>query len=362
MNGRIIIFLPATAEHVFRWLRVDGGHIVARGEGLPRLNGQAPVVAVVPSADVALHWAELPDRSSAQSLAAARVIMAERCAAPIAQLHVAIGREEEGAARPIAVAAMARMEHWQEMLAANGVDCTAMLPAALLLARPENGYVRAEVGDETVVRGPGAAFVDEAGITALITGGAAPVTLEREALEASIVAATAFPALDLRQGGFARRRRAIDWRWVRRLGWLLAALLAVSVAIALVQLARYSFAAQALEQRAEALARQGLPPGETAGDAARQLRDRVAGLRGAGLGFSRSAAAVFSAVQGVPGSELHTLSFDANGDVRMTLATQTEGQIIDVKNRLEAMGFIVEPRPFTATGGRFTGEFVVSKP
>ncbi|MCH3092976.1 hypothetical protein K3X08_14780, partial [Listeria monocytogenes] len=77
-----------------------------------------------------------------------------------------------------------------------GIDPDGLLPAPLLLPRPETGYVRADFGGAGVVRGPTSGFADEAGLTDLITGGVRPETLPRDQMEAAIIAAAHAPVLN----------------------------------------------------------------------------------------------------------------------------------------------------------------------
>ena len=147
---------------------------------------------------------------------------------------------------------------------------------------------------------------------------------------------------------------------MRRIGWLSLALLTVSLLISLVRIVRYNAAADTLALRTEALARSGLPRGETVSNADRQLGERLTRLRGGGLGFSRTAAAVFAAVRAVPGTEVRTLSFDPAGTMRVTVATQNEGQIVDLQRRIAAAGLVATPMgQFQSAGGRMTGDIMV---
>lgn len=361
MGGTVVsptyLFLPH-ADRPFRWARVDGDALV-EGEGVP----DAPdLVAVAPADAVALHWAELPTRSAAQATAAARLLAAEASAAPVTDLHVAVGAiegDEEGAPeRPFGVVGLGAMRGWLAELARVGVDPVAIVPAPMLLPAPAKGYARAELGGEGVVRGPAAGFADDGLLTELLTGGAAPAAVAPAELRAAL--ARPVPSLDLRQGAFARRRRlAVDWRLLRRLAWYAGAILIVTIAISLVRVTRYDLGADALEAQADALARQGLPRGSTVTEPSRQLDERLVGLRGPGQGFTATAAAAFAALQAVPGSELTALTFETDGGLRLRVTAATEADVNDLKRAIERAGFAVEAGTFQAMDGRVSGEFVM---
>ncbi|MGN6375198.1 MAG: type II secretion system protein GspL [Sphingomonas sp.] len=364
MSETMLVFLPPRDDAPFRWLRIAEEAIVERGEGLPPptpLDAELRrMVAVAPADAVTLHWAELPDRSTAQAAAAARLAVAEVTAAPLADLHVAVGREPRLDERPIGVVGIGRMQAWLLALASAAIDPDAIVPAALLLPRPEEGYVRAEVGGQGVVRGTGAGFADEPGLTELVIGDAPFDALGTDAVDAAIVAAAQAPVLNLRQGPFAkRRRRAIDWALVKRLTALAAAIILVTLLISVFRIIRTDVTASGIDARAEMIARQGLPAGATVTDPERQLGERLAGIRGGGLGFARTASAVFDAVQAVPGTELTALTFDETGALKATVTAQGEAAANDLKHRIEAMGFTVDASTFTQNAGQVSGDLTV---
>ena len=355
-----LIFLPA-ADQGYRWRSIAADGAITEGDGVPAPADEA-VVAVAPAEAVTLHWADLPARSPAQALAAARLLVAEASATPVGELHVAVGDEGEGE-RPIAVVGMGAMAGWLADLAVHGIDPVAIVPAPLLLPRPDEGYVRGIVAGAALVRSRTTGFADEARLTEMVVGDATLATLDRDTIDATVAAAASTPPLDLRQGLFARRRRiGIDWALIRRLALLGAAILAVTLAIDLVRIAKYSFGADALEARAEALGRTGLARGETVTDVDRQLDERLSGVRGPGLGFSTTVAAVYAAVRATPGTELTSLDFQSNGSLRIGVGAARESLPTDLKRTLEAAGFSVTAGTFQSTNGRVTGEMTVSRP
>jgi general secretion pathway protein L len=356
-----LIFLP-DAQASFRWWRMDAARSVEEGEGLPPPADDDRLVAVTPAEAVTLHWAALPARTPAQATAAARILAGEASAVPAAELHVAIG-EEGSEERPIAVVGADAMRRWLAELAVAGIDPDAMVPAPMLLPRPDEGFARAELGGAGVVRGRTSGFADEARLTELVTGGEPPRVIGRDELSEALAAAVAMPALDLRQGPFARRRRVgLDWALIRRLARIALSILAVTLAISLVQLAKYSFAADALEAQADRLAATGLPRGETVTDADRQLSERLGAVRGPGLGFTGMSAAVFAAVRATPGTEVTGLDFQPSGDLKLSVAAARESLPTDLKRAIERAGFVVEASTFTSANGRVAGEMTVRAP
>jgi general secretion pathway protein L len=356
-----LLFLPARADDPWRWLHVNDAAVIARGEGVPE-DAAVEVIAVAPADAVSLHWGALPARSAAQAAAAARILVSEASAAPAEDIHVAVGDEAQEE-RPIAVVSSERMRAWLDMLAEFGIDPTAMIPAPMLLPRPEAGYVRADLGGQSVVRGTTSGFADEARMTALITGDSPPETLSRETVEMAIAATAVRPSLNLRQGVFAkRRRRAVDWGLLRRLAILGGLVLLATLALDLVRIAKYTIAADAAEARSEALAREGLPRGAATGDADRLLAERLARLRGPGAGFSATIAALTNAVRGVEGTELIAIAFEPNGDLRATVGAEGEAQANQLVSRLRDSGFSVTASTFESNGQRLRGDLVVTLP
>lgn len=343
------------------WLLGDGDRIVARGADLAALppGDYARVVAIAPADAASLHWAELPDLAKAQARAAARLLVSENSLAPAGSLHVALGRSVDGEAdRAIGAVAADRIAGWIASFQALGFDPDSIVPAPLLLPRPDEAYVAGAPGGQPVLRGHNSGFADEPGLSDHIVGDSPVATIDGEALDASILVAIADPVLDLRQGAFAKRQPwRLDWPLVRRLGLLALAIAGVTLLIGLVLIARYSFAAERLEMQAEVAARAALPRGAADGDPVAALDARLADLRGGGLGFSATAGALFGAVQATPNVELTALDFGADGLLRATIAASGAAEAEALRARIEEAGLNVEASPFRSEAGRITGEF-----
>jgi general secretion pathway protein L len=350
----LILFI-SPADRLHSWWLVDG-EVRARGDGETPLPAELPerVVAVAPAEAMTIHAAELGSLTAQQARTAARLLLAETSVMPVETQHVAVGTPE-GADRSVAVIGNGRMSAWLESLQARGIDPDAVLAAPLLLPRPEQGFVRASIGAETVLRGRSSAFADEPGLTELLVREAQIEDIDAEPL---VLAALDAPELDLRQGSFAKRNRfRIDYALVKRLAMLGGVIAAVTLLIAIVQILRYGSAADALQAEAEQVARSAVP--DAGSDPRAAMTARLAARRGGGLGFTATAGAVISAIQSVPNVELASLSFDNDGLMRATVLAPGAPEAEALRSRIRAAGLTVEATPFTSEAGRIRGEFRV---
>ena len=343
------------------WMRLRDGAVAARGVGVPAVltddTADERVILIVPGEDVVIHWIELPSLAPAQAIAAARLMAGEVAAAAGERLHVALG-EAGGTARAMALVSPERMAAWLHQAQALGLDPDAVLPEPLLLLPPDEGVVRWARDGLHLLRGATVALAAEPALSALVTDEAI-VAIDDAAVEAGLGAALAAPALDLRQGVFARRRRwRTDWALVRRLavlgGFILLAILAVQIAL----IVKYSLAADRAERAVAGVARSALPRVATIDDAPAQLAGRLAELRGAGAGFGASAAAVFGAVRDTANVELAAFAFD-DGVLRVTATAADPADIAALARRIEKAGFTVDSGDVRPGGGRQIAELTV---
>jgi general secretion pathway protein L len=346
MAGDALILLPSEDVASQCWLRVAAGGIVARGMGYPVAAEDEMVALVIAAADVALHPAAYDDLAPAQARAAAQLAAADLVIAPLETLHIAAG---DG----IAVIARGRMMQLLEKAQTAGFDPDVVIPAPLLLPVVDNGYVRASVGDEVVLRGQGLGFGDDAALTPLLTGGAPIVHVTVEALERAIVDAVRAPAINLRQGLFARRRA---WKVLRpkfsRIARLAAAIGVFALMIPLVTITRLNQQSNALEQETALTAQSALGGSVKPEDATAKLEAALADLRGGGAGFLPTANAVVAAVEATANVELVGATFDPDGALRVTARATSPAELTALQQRLRDDGFTIVAGPITSNQGQ----------
>jgi general secretion pathway protein L len=343
MTALRLLFLSADAEASVAWRLYDDGQPIAAGDDVatcPPDQPEARVIAIAPAADTMVNWAELPALAPAQARAAARLLAAENSVVPLDTLHVAVSDADDMGDRAIVSVDRALLAGWIARLQLLGHEPDAILPAALLLPRPDEGFVRGEIAGQTMLRGRSSAFLEEPGLAELILGESPVATLSPVEAEAAMLAAVAEPAIDLREGGFAKRRPwQVDWKLLRRIALLGAGVLAVTLLIHLVLILKYSTSADAIELRTRAVAQSALPGGSGDANALFALDERLSAARGGGAGFPATAAAIYAAVRAVPNVELTAFDFAVDGSLRIMLAAATPEDIAAFQRQLERYGF-----------------------
>lgn len=339
-----------------RWLRIVAGDILSRGEQLSEALPQADderTVAVVPAADVIVRTIDLPDLADLQAQGASRIALSDVSMLPPEALHVAVGAADAEGRRLAVGVPVATLSALLAAFAEAGLDPDHLIAAPLLLARPEAGYVRGDLGSETVVRGTETAFADDAVLTPLLTADAPFETLDRVALEAGLVAAVEFPEADLRHGPFAKRRRwAVDTARLRRYAVMILIVGVLVLVAQIVTIVRLNNRAAAIEAETIVQATAVLPPGTTVTDAVLQSEARLAAMQGAGGGFEGLALAVAAAVNATPNVELGSMVFDGDGGLRATVRAASAADLDAVGAKLTVGGLQVVPGPVVANQGR----------
>lgn len=352
------------------WMRIADGRTVVRQSGFDTLpepddGGDEPetVTLVVPGSDVALHWAEIPATlAPAQARAAARIMADEVSAEPFETQHIATGPADDDGERCLAIVSRARMGDWLAEAEALGVDPDVVIPEPLLIAPPETGVRTVRQAGMDIVRGPKRAFAAEPDIAALLIGEEPVEPIAPEDLERDFGAVLADPPLNLRQGDYAKRRRwTIDASYVRRVALLAATILLVTLLIQLTMIARYSFAADALEREVAERARDAIPGNVEIIDADAQLRGRLSEL-GGGPGYGELANAAFAAIRDTAGVELQSIIYADDNSLQLTAAAPGQAELTALQQRMAAAGLIVTPGGVRDGGGRQIADYVVRAP
>ena len=339
----VLVFLDE-AGGLGHWLRLDRGGVVDRGdasEGLPAAPFRLLLAA--PGEQVTLRWLELADGlAPAQAAAAARLMLADASAEPMAGLHVAVGRLEAGLT-PVAMVPADRMAAWLGSAEGAGLDPVAIVPVPLLLAPPETGFARRDRGAIADFRAVRSAFSLEPDLAEPLVGDSPVAIVEEPDFEAGLAPLLAAPPLDLRQGPFARRRRwRLESRRLRRVALLVIALAALTLAVQVATILAYTFAADRADAEAEALTSRG----------------RTAGTD-AGPGFGVTAAALFAAVRDTPNVELARIEYLADGSLAATVMVDSPATLAALNRRIEAAGLRAQAGEMRTAGGRPTADVTV---
>lgn len=362
----LIVALPERGEPL--WMRVVDGAVVQSGAGtnwlaacgLTALPDDAVVLLVPPAALVTLHWVRYPDLPPRQARAAARLSSLAAGIVPADQLFAAADdNEDPDHPHMIAVAARSDMQHWLLWAQHHGLDPDIIVPAPLLLPEPAEGFSRAMVGGDPVLRGSDIALAADLALPEL-AGDAAVHDVSDDRVNALAIAALEKPPIDLRQGDFAKRvRRSLDRRMMGRIVIWSALILLTSLFITLVGVARQHVAATSLDAESLALARQ-VTPGATDVAQAEAEMDRQLAARGAGAyAFTAPVAGLLSGMQDAPGVSLTALSRDPDGMIRATLAAAKADEINTVLLALQAAGFTITATPSQDPGGRTLADITV---
>ena len=203
---------------------------------------------LVPAEAVRLLAVDLPLPSRAKRLEALPFAVEELIADPLDVVHLALGVELAPRRFLVGVVRHAQMAAWLDEAAAEGNGDAAFVPDSLALPRPGEGEWAVELSETraTVRVGDGTGFALPAPMirTAWEAAGRPPIrnygaalpedmgAMPAEMGDLSLARRIAEPALDLRQGRYARRRATALPGWGRRLFWVGAIGLAAHTVIA----------------------------------------------------------------------------------------------------------------------------------
>jgi len=254
------------------WTLAGGQAIIAEPDG--------PATILVPSESVSLLRVELPLASRAKRIEALPFAIEDRIADPIESVHIALGAEIAPRTYLVAVVRHAQMATWVEVAESGGLGHAAMVPDALALPAPGTGEWCAEARDGRVLvrSGDGTGFAlptalvgpawERAGSPRIWNCGPVPIgELPQTPFSGGggLADLLVSPAIDLRQGVYARRG-ARGRSWKKRLAWIVAAGIAAHVVIAAADVVMLNVIAERRAEDVRSAVAQAAPGANLSGD------------------------------------------------------------------------------------------------
>lgn len=335
--------------------------IVALDEG-----GGATATVLVPSEHVLMLPVELPLASHRRRLEALPFAIEDRLAEPLEALHVALGGALGGHRYLAGAVRHETMRRWVAALEAAGLGHAALVPDALALPVPPAGAwsVDFAAGRAVVRTDDGAGFaVSEAQLrtvwaaagkpSCVVFGDPLPRDLPQEPAETvlePLARRLLSPALDLRQGPYARRRAALS-PLRRRVAIVAASGLLAHGAIAAAE--TVALRGIAAEREAEtrsllAIAAPGRPIGEDVVTAAADMLPAGSAAPGRFVPLLARALAAVAPT----GVGLRSFSFDAReGTLALDVAAKDAADVRRAEGALAAAGLNPTSGRPTAEGG-----------
>ena len=298
---------------------------------------------------------------SARSLAQARAMAAFRLRderADKAEPHVAV-RALGGNSWLAAAIDPKDLRAHLAAAAALGLDPDVVLPDCLIPPAPADdagGAIR--FADRFAIRWPSHAMTIDADLAGLVLEGKPWRELSAEAAQAAIRQTGETPALNLRQGEFARRAPAPMGRRAAFavLGGLLLALLVAAPAVDAIRAGAKARAARAEITQIAATA---LGPNARLVDPLRQLQGAAAAGSG-GAAIADLLAPLFTALEAGNGLTLDSLVFET-GEARFVVRHSTPQSIDALRVDLTEAGLAVELGASSAIGGGLSTEILVRR-
>ncbi len=335
-----------------------------------------PAVVLVPTENVLILVVDLPLPTRAKRIAALPFAVEDRVAEPIEELHIALGAEVAPGRFLVGIVRHDIMRRWTLRLIEAELDRAMLVPDAIGLPVPGDESWSIDIaGDRAMVRRPDAsgfalpvAHLEPAWRAAgspscIAYGDAPPPALDAAAaaIEAEPLAARLMvPALDLRQGAYARPYRTAHPLW-RRIAIIAAVGAVAHGAIAAADTIALSNIANEREAEARALVA-GVAPGVTVGDdLSGAVADLVPGATATPGTFVPLMGRVSRALQstGSPVS-VRAIAFDAgSGTLLIDVEAADIAALQRVSGAISGAGLPVEAGAASVDQGLATGTFTV---
>ncbi|MCW2338745.1 general secretion pathway protein L [Sphingobium sp. B2D3A] len=369
MKHDYVIVLPRESDTPPVWYRVADEQIVRRGRGTEwfppeQANETEPAVGhamlVLPPHVTTLHFIACPGMTPKQGAAAARLMALEASIGDGDQLHAAVAANDDpDAPHVVAVTSRSAMTHWVDWAAEHGIAQASLVPSALLLPAPEDGFVHAPIGGADVVRGRDSAFDGSEPHAPLIIGEASLTRLPPDNVDEALLLALATPPLDLRQGAFARRAPALFGkdRW-RRMAIMLGLILLASLIVSLITIVRLNAEASRLDAQTVAIA-QSVDPAVSDAAGAEARVTALLGARGGRGGFTGTVAGLMSAMQVNANVTLTSINQGSDGALRVQLSANQAEEINEVLIAIQEAGWRISANAVQQRGARIVADITV---
>lgn len=374
MNPDILLTaFPATDDESLYWWHVADGAVQAWGcdpDPLTASQAYGPdsvpadvlLIALVPShlTSVMGHEA-IEGATESQALAAARMA-AKAASLEGEKVHIAGALTGSGEAVTASIGRdilSAGLVHLQAL----GIDPDAIIPSGWLLPAAGDEAVSADFGCDRVLRTSTLIASDDPALREIFFADRTISPITGDDFDAMMVAAADKTGLSFRSGPFAKKiQRAMDPRQKRRLGWMVAALIVVTLAIPLVQLAKYHWAASTADEAALAHAATVVGEQDNPDSAERALDQRLIAENRGNIMFPVPASALYSALQQAPAVSISRMAYGENGIVSATLSAVRNEDINPVLIAMQEAGFIITATPRTDATGSAQADITVRAP
>jgi general secretion pathway protein L len=369
----LITAFPATDDEALYWWHVADGAVQAWGcdpDPLAASQVYGPdtpaeavrMIALVPSHLTSIMGHEAIDGATESQALAAANMAAKARSLEGEKVHIVGTLAGSGEAvtasigRDILSAGLVRLQ-------ALAIDPDAILPSGWLLPVDGDGAVSADFGFDRVLRAGNIIATNDPALRDILFADRTIAPITGDDFDAMMVGAWEGSGLNFRSGPFAKKtRRTMDASQKRRLGWMAVALVVVSLAIPLVQLAKYHRAAGTAEAAALANAATVVGEQENPDSAERALDQRLIEENRGNIMFPVPASALYSALQQVPNVSVTRMAYGENGIVSAILSAVRNEDINPVLIAMQKAGYIITATPRTDATGSAQADITVRAP
>lgn len=359
------LILLSSTDAPWPWLTVsDDGAVLQRGMLPPNAAPpENPVIdrLVAPGVEVVVRWLDLPDRNDLQARAAVSFLLQDDIAREGEDLHVAVGRADDGGRRLAAITDLGAVRGWLAQAAARGVAPVSITPDHLMLRpRADDEIVVAGFGGLISVRGPGLAFAGEPALVDAVLGERPRRTLSLPELEGMLAASALDPEINLLQGPLGEKPERQPIGQLRSIALLGLLLILSPLILAGAQIGKDLLAAHDLQSRAAERARIAWPSTARSDDPVAAVRARVAAQAAADR-FAGLAADLFAAVEAIPGAQLDSLGYSEQGVMRARLSYVNHSDIDQLVQAGRRLGLRILPESTVTEGARITADINITR-